>query len=152
PSPSQYCVPHAAEATPAPEAPAPAVDQAGCALVKRAFQLGYAKSLGTCAPKEAKPVVTIAAGKDEVCTRRQLDEPYLHYFFRKVAGATGAATSANPIASAEHRIDYVRAHVDHLDGLLADVTHAITGSPHAAHHLWIDLPDPHPGKWQQRFT
>ena len=152
PSPSQYCVPHAKAAEPAAEAPAPQVDQAGCALVKRAFQLGYTKSLGSCAPKAATPVVTVQASKDEVCTRRQLDEPYLHYFFRRVAGAAEAATAASPVGAAEKRVDDVRAHVDHLEGLLADVNHAITGSPHAAHHIWIDLPDPHPGRWQERFT
>ena len=58
PSPSAYCLPREASGlgpqasgqTTAPEAP-----QAGCALVKRAYQLGYAKSLGSCAPKQVKP-------------------------------------------------------------------------------------------------
>jgi len=50
PAPSEYCLPEpAAGAAPEPAVappPAPAVEQPGCALVKRAFQLGYAKTLG----------------------------------------------------------------------------------------------------------
>ncbi|HEV7554561.1 MAG TPA: hypothetical protein VGO00_03840, partial [Kofleriaceae bacterium] len=156
PSPSTYCMP-AAPVTEAakPEAPPPPpVDQAGCALVKRAFELGYTKSLGTCAPKQAAAVVvaTPAETKHETCTRRQLDEPMLHYGYRRVAGALGAATSVNPIVSIEHRVDDVRAHIDYLDGLLADIRHAITGSPHAAHHLWVNLADPHPGSVADYFV
>jgi hypothetical protein len=156
PSPSTYCMPETPVAEAAkPQAPAPPpVDQAGCALVKRAFELGYAKSLGNCAPKVAAPVVaaTTTEAKHETCTRRQLDEPMLHYGFRRVAGAFGAMTSVNPIASIEHRVDDVRAHIDYLDGLLADIRHAITGSPHAAHHLWVNLPDPHPGSLADYFV
>jgi hypothetical protein len=83
--------------------------------------------------------------KREVCTRRQLDEPYLHYGFRRVAGAFGAATSVDPVAAARDRVGDVRTHITYVDDLLADIRHAITGSPHAAHHLWVNLPDPHPG-------
>jgi len=156
PSPSTYCMPEApvAEAAKPEVPPPPPVEQAGCALVKRAFELGYTKSLGNCAPKQAatavatKPVET----KHEACTRRQLDEPMLHYGFRRVAGALGTATSVNPIDSFSHRVDDVRAHIDYLDGLLADIRHAITGSPHAAHHLWVNLPDPHPGSFADYFV
>src|SRR5262249_53498489 len=35
-------------------------------------------------------------------------------------------------------------------GLLADIRHAITGTPHAAHHVWIQLPDPHRGSASER--
>jgi hypothetical protein len=46
----------------------------------------------------------------------------------------------------------VRRHLDYLDGLLADIHHAITGSPHAAHHIWVNLPDPHPRTARDYFT
>src|SRR5262249_10260151 len=46
----------------------------------------------------------------------------------------------------------IRSHLAFLDGLLADIRHAITGSPHAAHHLWVNLPDPHPGSLADRFV
>ena len=155
PAPSEYCMPEPVEPAEPAAAPAPAatVEQPGCALVIRAFKLGYAKSLGSCAPKQAAaPVVAAARPKREVCTRRQLDEPYLHYGFRRVAGAAGSATSVNPVAATEHRVSDVRTHLDFLDGLLADIRHAITGTPHASHHLWVNLPDPHPTTLGERFT
>jgi hypothetical protein len=153
PEPSGYCMPRAPEEKAAAAAPAPPpADQAGCALVKRAYQLGYAKTLGSCAPKAAAPVLTIKAQPQEVCTRRQLDEPWLHYGYRRIAGAFGALGDVAPGDAVEHRVDDVRAHLDHLDSLLANVASSIGGSPHAVHHLWIDLPDPHPHPWTQRFT
>jgi hypothetical protein len=153
PEPSGFCMPRAVAEPAAAAAPAPPpVEQAGCALVKRAYQLGYAKTLGSCAPKAATPVVTVAAQPQEVCTRRQLDEPWLHYGYRRVAGAFGAIGDVAPGDAIEHRVDDVRAHLDHLDSLLANVASSIGGSPHAAHHLWIELPDPHPHPWTERFT
>lgn len=147
PSPSEYCMPEPAEpeapaAVPAPAAP---IEQPGCALVIRAFQLGYARSLGSCAPKQAAPAAAPRARTREPCTRRQLDEPFLHYGYRRVAEAAGATVAVNPIDAAQHRVSEIRTHVAFLEGLLADVQHAITGSPHAAHHVWVNLPDPHPG-------
>src|SRR6185312_8231467 len=35
---------------------------------------------------------------------------------------------------------------------LADVRHAVVGSPHASHHLFVNLPDPHPTTVHERFT
>jgi hypothetical protein len=152
PSPSEYCMPEPAAAPAAePVAPPPPVEQPGCALVKRAFELGYARTLGDCAPKQAAPVVVSPVTRREVCTRRQLDEPFLHYGFRRVAGAFGAATAVDPVEAAQHRVADVRAHIDFAPGLLADIRHAITGSPHASHHLWVNLPDPHPGSPRDWF-
>jgi hypothetical protein len=153
PAPSEYCLPEpAASAEPGPVAPPPPPeDQPGCALVKRAFQLGYAKSLGTCAPKQAAPVAVSPVTGREVCTRRQLDEPYLHYGFRRVAEAVTAAVSVDPAGVARHRVAELQTHLAHLEGPLGHVRHAITGSPHAAHHVWITLPDPHPGSLADHF-
>lgn len=154
PSPSEYCLPEPVpSATPEPvAAPAPPVEQPGCALVKRAFELGYAKTLGDCAPKkQAAPVAVSPVTHREVCTRRQLDEPVLHYGFRRVAGALSAATSVSPIEATQHRATEVHTHVDFAPGLLAGIRHAITGSPHASHHLWVNLPDPHPGSVRDVF-
>lgn len=154
PQPSQYCMPEpAATAEPAAPPPPPVQeDQPGCALVKRAFQLGYAKSLGACAPRQAAPIVVSPVTRREVCTRRRLDEPYLHYSFRKVAGAFGSASSVDPVTAAQHRVTDVQTHLTYLEGLLADIHHAITGSPHAAHHIWVNLPDPHPAQLRDRFV
>jgi hypothetical protein len=152
PSPSEFCMPDKPVDAAAPAPPPPVVDQPGCALVRRAFKLGYSKTLGRCAPKQAAVAAAAPVAAREVCTRRQLDEPLLHYGYRRVAGAFGAATSVDPIESVEHRVSELRTHVDYLESLLADIHHAITGSPHAAHHLWVNLPDPHPGSWRDRFT
>jgi hypothetical protein len=153
PSPSAYCMPEpAAAAAAAPPPPPPAAaEPPGCALVKRAFQLGYAKTLGECAPRRAAPAAVSPITRREVCTRRQLDEPFLHYGYRRVARAAGAATSVDPVVAAEHRVGEVRTHIEFLDGLLADIHHAITGSPHASHHLWVNLPDPHPAELRDRI-
>jgi hypothetical protein len=120
--------------------------------VRRAVELGYAKSLGSCAPKPelAQPASTVA--KQAVCERRQLDEPYLHFAYRRLAVAFRALGSTTPGDVIVRRTDDVRAHLDHAGDLLADVRHAITGSPHASHHLWIDLPDPHPTTFGERFS
>src|SRR6185503_24157 len=105
PSPSEYCMPEPAPAPAAePVAPPPPVEQPGCALVKRAFQLGYTKTLGDCAPKQGAPVAVSPVTRREVCTRRQLDEPLLHYGFRRVAGAFSAATSVDPLEATQHRV------------------------------------------------
>jgi hypothetical protein len=153
PSRSEYCYPEAPseqEPEPEPEVLPPQVDQAGCALVKRAYALGYAKSLGSCAPK----TITIAPVKQaakvvEVCTRRQLDEPFLHYAYRKVVETT---SDAAPVDALSERVHGVRTRLDYTRDLLADIQHAVTGTPHASHHIWIDLPDPRPHTFRQRFT
>lgn len=151
PSRAEYCYddPEDAAAVAAPVIEA-AVDQAGCALVKRAFELGYAKSLGSCAPRSVAAVVApIAKQAAEPCTRRQLDEPFSHYAWRRVVEA---ASDASPIDSTSRRVDAFRTRLDYLPDLLADIQHSITGTPHASHHLWVELPDPHPGSWRDRFT
>jgi hypothetical protein len=152
PSPSAYCLPkpEAPKAAPKPEAPPP--EQAGCALVKRAFALGYAKSLGSCAPKQAAAPTAEPAKKADVCERRRLDEPYFHYAYRRLADQLGKLGSTPPGEAIDHRVSDIRAHFDHAQDLMADVAHAITGTPHASHHLWIDLPDPHPVTVGERFT
>jgi hypothetical protein len=154
PSRAAYCLPDSpkpVEEAPVPEAPPPVVvDQAGCALVKRAFALGYAKSLGTCAPKaapvpKAEPKVVVK----EVCDRRELDEPFLHYTWRRVVEAF---EGASPIDAASTRVEDLRTRVDYLDDLLADIKHSVTGTPHGSHHVWITLPDPHPKSALDVFT
>src|SRR5262249_22552504 len=155
PSRAEYCQPEAAKqpvaAAPEPEPPQPVEDEAGCALVKRAFQLGYAKSLGSCAPKQAqvKAPVEKQAVKQEVCERRQLDEPFTHFAWRRVGEALAGAS---PVDATSERVATFQIRVDHAGDLLADIKHAITGTPHASHHLWVNLPDPHPASVGERFT
>jgi hypothetical protein len=153
PSASTYCLPEPPPDIAKPPPPPPPEEQPGCALVKRAFQLGYRKTLGDCAPKQvAAPVVLDPVTHRELCTRRQLDEPWLHYAARRVTDAFASAASTGPVAAIEHRTDEFRTHVEFLEDRLADIKHSITGTPHAAHHIWIQLPDPHPGSIKDAFT
>jgi hypothetical protein len=151
PSRAEYCQPETVpDARPAPIAVAePVVDEAGCALVKRAFELGYKKDLGSCAPKPAKRVSPAIQREREVCTKRQLDEPFLHFAWRKVAET---ASDASPVDSAGGWLDEVQIRIDYVDDLLGDIKHSVTGTPHGAHHVWINLPDPHPRTWRDRLT
>ena len=168
PSPSAFCPPNP-DADPlqlvmrtariadrlATPAPAPQVDQAGCALVKRAFALGYTKSLGSCAPKTVAAMLPSAkqsVAKAPVCERRYRDEPYLHFAYRRLGNQFGSVGSTSPSDAIAKRIADTRAHFDHAEDLLADVRHAVTGSPHASHHVFVNLPDPHPTTVHERFT
>lgn len=144
PSKSAFCPPpKIEEAKPAAAPVQAAAEPAGCSLVKRAYALGYAKSLGSCAPRalevaaEEAPIKPIAP-----CERRKLDEPYLHFAARKLAGLD--LEDADPIGAVEHRVDDFRTRFDHLDVLVGRLLHAVQGSGHAAHHVWIAMPDPRP--------
>lgn len=133
-----------------PPPPPPPVDQAGCALVRRAYQLGYARSLGTCAPRQAAAPVPVApkvALTPEPCTRRQADEPFLHYAWRRWAEAAGWFAEVRPVAGSAKQAEEVRKKLGYFDTLTASSGHALRAVPHAAHHLWIALPDPRPSSW-----
>jgi hypothetical protein len=151
PSRAGYCHPEAPREAPEVVAPeAPPVEQAGCALVKRAYALGYAKSLGSCAPRTPAAIAPVAPEKPrEICTRRQLDEPFVHYAWRQVVDT---ASDASPLDSAGSRVDAFKVRLDYVDDLIADIEHSVTGTPHASHHLWVNLPDPHPSGWTERLT
>ena len=150
PSASSFCLPDTPEEAAKPPPPLPPEDQPGCALVRRAYTLGYAKSLGDCAPKQAAVPIVVDAGGKEICTRRQLDEPWLHYTARKVGEVF--ATSNSPGDAVGHRVEELETHVAFLEDRLADIKHSITGTPHAAHHIWISLPDPRPTAITEWFT
>lgn len=159
PSRAEYCPPPGAKAAePEPEAeddeppPPPPIDQSGCALVKRAYELGYTKSLGTCAPPAAQPrkrKITIAEVEHEVCERRQRDEPFAHFAWRRVVET---ASGASPGETVGDRVAEIRTRVAYVEDLLADVEHSVTGTPHASHHVFVNLPDPHPHTFGQYFT
>lgn len=140
---SEYCpeVDQAAADEPA-EAPAPEpVDIQGCALIKRAFELGYAKTLGSCAPK-APPVLQVPAKERALCTLRQRDEPVLHYNWRKLTASGSSLAGVDPGAAVGEAVRDFKIRLGYLDSMLAAQTHAITATPHASHHLFTNLPDP----------
>jgi len=67
----------------------------------------------------------------------------------RILGDVGSTSPSDAIAK---RIADTRAHFDHAEDLLADVRHAVIGSPHASHHVFVNLPDPHPTTVHERFT
>jgi hypothetical protein len=152
PSHAEYCGVEPAAKVP-DAAPEPAieqpVDQAGCALVKRAVELGYKKELGNCAPKVVKPVSPAIEREREVCTKRQLDEPFLHFMVRKLLETS---SDASPVASLGTYVEDFRTRTGYVGDFLADIRNSVTGAPHASHHIYVNLPDPHPGSWLDRFT
>ena len=112
----------------------------GCKLVERAYKLGYAKSLGSCAPAEEKREVA------RVCTRRQLDEPYLHYASRRLADRIDElrTTDAGPSS-----FDRFGTQIDHLSAIVRTTLDTVAMRPRSSHHLFTNLPDPRPTLRQQ---
>jgi hypothetical protein len=107
----------------------------GCALVERAYRLGYAKSLGACAPAEPERVAA------QVCTRRQLDEPYLHFAWRRLAErAVDLGTTDGRPGS----LDRLSEQLDRLGATVATTLATVAMRPRSSHHLFTNLPVPRP--------
>ncbi len=115
----------------------------GCALIRRAYQLGFAKSLGPCEPKPKEDRLRI-------CTLRQRDEPLLHYAWRRLDTFYGAVAEQ----VTEDRLVDMKAAFDlrtrHLDELYAARGFVVGGAPRASHHIFTNLPDP--GGWVASMT
>ena len=140
---SDACPPEVEAVPPPPSAPAP--DVAGCALVRRAFQLGYARSLGSCAPR---PVAAAAQRRSSApCTLRQADEPLLHFTWRRLVDKFGSLSDMDPIAAAASGAHELGIKFDHLDALAGHQRHAVAAHPRASHHLWVNLPAPRRVSW-----
>jgi hypothetical protein len=115
----------------------------GCALIRRAHELGFAKSLGDCA----------RATRDErmeVCTRRQRDEPLFHYGYRLIGRAwSGWRAQASTDRLAAIKNDFV-VRLDHLEVLARSQEQVMASAPHASHHIWTNLSDPGDGAFDPR--
>src|SRR5204862_2079106 len=111
-------------------------------LVRRAYALGYAQSLGDC---EAK-VRTQAAGGP--CTLRQRDEPLAHFSWRRLdAFWTGLQQSTSAAHSQKLWRDFVERF--HRMGPLRQAEQQVLASaPHASHHIFTNLPDPKNGSFR----
>lgn len=114
-------------------------DDQGCKLVIRAYQLGYAKSLGSCGPKQA------AARAEPVCRKRQRDEPYAHYAWRLLDRAlNGEAPGDATGGEAPGLIDRFERQLDHVEALYDSTVDSVAMRPRSSHHLFTNLPDPRP--------
>lgn len=130
PSGLQYCL----------EAPPPKAEDprlAGCGLLRRAYQLGYASDLGPCAPQERTEITA-------VCDRRQLDEPYLHYAWRLLQSRRPALVP-DVIDEVRSSLAKVEERRDHLGALLLARRDPVARTPRASHHLFTNLPAPRSG-------
>ncbi|MDB4956716.1 MAG: hypothetical protein JWO36_4285 [Myxococcales bacterium] len=110
----------------------------GCKLVERAYKLGYTKTLGSCAPATAQDEDHKA---QPVCTRRQLDEPYLHYAQRRLA------TQADELRTVEEGpgpLGRFEDQLDHLGAIVDTTLDTVAMRPRSSHHLFTNLPDPRP--------
>lgn len=124
-----------------PKPPAKDPNEPGCELVRRAYALGYAKSLGTCAPKE-KAKEEKPERAEPTCTRRQRDEPVLHYSYRLLSRFfrnLGDATRGGYVAKAKKDWNERTAH---LPAIRASHRQTLLSAPHASHHVFTNLPDP----------
>jgi len=108
----------------------------GCKLVERAYKLGYTKSLGSCAPAEARREAS------QVCTRRQLDEPYLHYAWRRLAERVPELVAGD---AGPGGLDRFEQQLDHLPAIVDATLDTVAMQPRSSHHLFTNLPDPRPG-------
>jgi hypothetical protein len=116
----------------------------GCALVRRAYALGYATTLGDCEKKKVTK-----EGPEKICTLRQRDEPALHYSWRLLDGFVGKLQqTAAPqyFASFKREIDE---RLDHLDALRGTTRQVLATVPRASHHIWTNLPDPGDGAFEE---
>jgi hypothetical protein len=123
-----------------PEPPTPEEqkqDQAGCKLVLRAYKLGYTKDLGTCAPKDEAERKQLA----EVCRRRQLDEPYLHYAYRLFDKHTQELFEEG---SGPGTFERMQTQLDHFGAMFGGMFDSVAMRPRSSHHLFTNLPDPRP--------
>ena len=115
----------------------------GCALVRRAFELGYADSLGDCAVTKATDTTAVpTALATSHCNGQAYNEPVLHYEARLLSKRISQARSTLSAFSAAKALAEFRIKLNHFSALAAVPSQAILGSPRIAHHLWTNLPAP----------
>ncbi|WP_455200552.1 hypothetical protein [Kaarinaea lacus] len=108
----------------------------GCELIIRAHKLGYAKDLGICEPKKIDPE------KMQVCQKRRLDEPYLHYMSRLFVSSVEKQKEFFKNNEIKKVQDKFELQVNNFETLRDYQAYAISAAPRASHHIWTDLPYP----------
>jgi hypothetical protein len=129
----------------AKKAPVRDPNEPGCELVRRAYALGYAKTLGACAPKKDEPGIAARL----VCTRRQHDEPLLHYSWRLLAGFVSNLHRTTRPGYFKQSLQDFRRRSSRLTSLRHAEEEVLTSAPHASHHIWTNLPDPKDGAFEE---
>lgn len=108
----------------------------GCELIVRAYKLGYAKNLGICEPKKTEP------GKMEICEKRRVDEPYLHYMYRLIHKFYERMSGLIENNKAKQVADKFELQLQQIEALKDYQTYAMSAAPRAAHHIWTNLSYP----------
>ena len=108
--------------------------------MRRAYLLGYAKSLGPCEPE-------VGEESEQPCKLRQRDEPYLHYAWRLLVDRTRPLMDQLSATAFGEFKDRFGTQLDHLGALYDTLRQAVANMPRASHHLWTNLPPPRPGVW-----
>ena len=123
-------------------------NEPGCELVRRAYALGYAKSLGECAPKKQDETLGVAGHL--VCARRQRDEPLLHFSWRLLAGFFESMHRSAGRGYFKQALADFRRRSSRLASLQSAESEMLTSAPHASHHIWTNLPSPGDGAFEER--
>lgn len=108
----------------------------GCKLVERAYKLGYAKSLGSCAPGHGEQKQL-----QRLCTRRQLDEPVLHFAWRRL---DEHVDDLRTLGDGPGFWDRFTSQLEHLQTILHTTANTVAMRPRSSHHVFTNLPDPRP--------
>ena len=114
------------------------VEDPGCVLLKRAYDLGYAKDLGPCEREEEDT-------EQKVCYLRQRDEPMLHYAWRLLNDFyrdSKSYLSKSYWLAQKKEFDQK---TEHLESLLTLKRRVMGAGPRASHHIWTNLPHPQGG-------
>jgi hypothetical protein len=108
----------------------------GCELIIRAYELGYADDLGVCEPEDIDPA------KLELCEKRRIDEPYLHFMSRVVTSSVDSLVGLLNQDTVDRVRDKFERQLQDLEELREYQTYAMSSSPRASHHIWTNLPYP----------
>jgi hypothetical protein len=108
----------------------------GCELIIRAYKLGYAKELGSCASETVDPEDL------EVCQKRRKDEPFFHYMSRLLTSSIKSKLEYFDTSRIKNIEDKFNLQLGKLEDLRDYQTYAISAAPRASHHIWTNLPYP----------
>ena len=110
----------------------------GCELVIKAFEMGYAKSLGDCDPRLQDGKIK----EPKICEKRRHDEPYLHFASRLLERFWDQNISGNLIDGAHKKILGFIEKVKQPELLAFEQTKSLKGLPRASHHVFTNLEHP----------
>ncbi len=108
----------------------------GCELIIRAFELGYAKDLGVCEPEE------IDIQNLEVCQKRRVSEPFLHYMTRVMTTSVNSLVSILNMDTVNRVRQKFERQLENAEELRDYQAYAMSASPRSSHHIWTNLPHP----------